>query len=345
MRWLTLLALTAACREPFGTDRHDLVGLRVAAISAQPTADDTVKLSVLAVVDGRAWTDSGPTFAWYDATGLSTAQIAELGDGPPLATGPSPELAGPPPQAIALLASHTDSTWRGTLNLPAPGASAATIDSMSLRTIPLELSTINAEDTVLDARRALEAGPEVTHLAEGQLGRLQAQVSEGARVRWMSTLPSGTFLELDEVTTDWAPGSLVVDGEDVDDRTADAPGPRTIVALALNAAEDGANGWAVRELWVGEPNVGILTPSGRWIGTDAPVDGAFVQGTIQADDTAPTGITLTNVVSVPPETEHGTAALPCAVPVSGPFDPTWLMEHRCDRAAVVGATVVVQVAP
>jgi len=135
----------------------------------------------------------------------------------------------------------------------------------------------------------------------------------------------------------------VVDGDDVEERTADAPGPRTIVALALNAEKNGANGWSVRELWVGEPDVGILTPSGRWIGTDVAVDGPFVQGTVQADDAAPTGIRLVNATSVPPETDHGTAGLPCAVPVSGPFDPTWLMEHRCDRTAVVGATVVVQV--
>ena len=39
----------------------------------------------------------------------------------------------------------------------------------------------------------------------------------------------------------------------------------------------------------------------------------------------------------------GTSALPCAAPVSGPFDPTWLLTGRCLRGDLAGATVAVDV--
>ena len=84
--------------------------------------------------------------------------------------------------------------------------------------------------------------------------------------------------------------------------------------------------------------------SQRWLAS--PIAGP-VRATLVADDAAPTGIGLQDPVAVDP-TElpdvdpYGTEALPCTSAVSGPFDPSWLVDQRCSRAQIVGATVVIE---
>ena len=127
------------------------------------------------------------------------------------------------------------------------------------------------------------------------------------------------------------------------EREVQAAGPRTLLALALDPAEAGANSWLTHDLWVGEAPTGVRTTSGRWLATDAAAAGPFVQGTLTAADDHPTGVQLTAVGPADAETDPGTAGLPCATPVSGPFEPDWLLEQRCTRQDVLGATVVVAI--
>lgn len=343
MRPLLLLLLTAsACREPFGTDRHDLVGFRIAAISAANT-DDGVQLSTLSVVDGRPYADAPPTYTWHDAANLQPEDIAALPPTGGLAAGPRPVLPAGTSGPIALVATVEDRRWNGILDLSAalgPRVSLAGVDAFD---VPLDLDGLTGTDVTLEARGGLPDGDPTDEVLVGSFARLRARTDDGVRVRWMSTAPAGRFLELDDRTTDWVAGEFEIDDEDLENVEVGEAGARTIVALALDPASGGANAWTARELWVGEAPLGIYTDHGRWLGVDSAVTGPFVQGTLTADDGAPTGLTLTGAADVPADTDPGTAALPCGTPVSGPFDPTWLFEQRCARGDVVGATVVVKI--
>ena len=86
-----LLALLAACQAPFGADRHDLVGFRVAAIDADPVRDGgTTTARIAMIVDGRPFSHAPVDLAWY-----LLADPDELLDIDPLSeadgVGPEPE--------------------------------------------------------------------------------------------------------------------------------------------------------------------------------------------------------------------------------------------------------------
>lgn len=340
----TLLA-TAACQEPFGTDRHDLVGLRVAAITVTPLAEDQVQLGLAAVVDGRPWADAPLDLAWHDATGLTREEIGSLPASGGIASGPAPIVPGTGPGRLALVASDGDRVWRGTVELPEVRtlSEPPSLDPIVARPLDRRLPEQTGTDLDLEARRAWTLGEPVDRVDAGAWVRLRVAADEDVEVRWMSTAPSGRFLELDAQATDWVAARYVRDDEDLEDVELGAEGPRTLLALGLDPENQGANAWTARELFVGEVPVGLFTPSGRWIATDAPMDASFVRGTIVADDASPTGIRLDGAEPAGSDDDPGTPALPCTVPVDGPFDPDWLLSQRCLRTQVTGASVVVQV--
>ena len=340
---LTALLLLCACQEPFGTDRHDLVGFRVAAVQVQPVGEQ-LSARAAVIVDGRPWSDARVAMSWHLIDDLSTDTIASLDLDDADAYGAAPTLdrwttgAG-----LALVAVSGDDTSRAVVALdPSLGAPPAPtrIDVFDLG---LHLDDVEAASLDLEARRAMPDRAPATEVEPGAFLRLRVDVDDDTRVRWMSTTPTGTFLELDRRTTDWVSGDLVLDDDEIEEREVQAAGPRTLLALALDPAEAGANSWLTHDLWVGEAPTGVRTTSGRWLATDAAAAGPFVQGTLTAADDHPTGVQLTAVGPADAETDPGTAGLPCATPVSGPFEPDWLLEQRCTRQDVLGATVVVAI--
>jgi len=116
--------------------------------------------------------------------------------------------------------------------------------------------------------------------------------------------------------------------------------------LALALGEGGGNAFRATEVWVGEPSEGLRV-GGRWLGVNSEAPGsALVRATLVADDDAPTGLHLEDELDpgdLPADDPYGTEALPCTVPVSGPFDPSWLVDGTCLRSQVDGATVVLEV--
>lgn len=324
--------LLLACQAPFGTDRHDLVGFRVAALSAEVAAGGAEPRAAV-VVDGRMWADELPELRWYrveDADELEALDASEE----PIATGPSPvltDLQG----TLGLIATHSGEERRALL--PLPSAPPPTV-SVATAALPLELDRVEGDELALEARGRLEATP-ATEVPVGGFARLTAEVDASVRTRWMAT--GGTFLELDAHTADWAAGHLLLDDGELEERSVDGAGAVVFVVLAL---ADEATAWASADLWVGDapPRVRV---GGLSLPVDAAVDGPLV-GTLAADDDAPVGLALEGVEAAPdplPSVDpYGTEALDCAAPVSGPFDPVWLVEGLCARGAVVGARVVVE---
>jgi hypothetical protein len=198
---------------------------------------------------------------------------------------------------------------------------------------------VEPAELALDARLDLASDPAET-VPDGGFGRWSATVDGDPLVRWMAT--RGTFFELDRHTADWAAGDLVYDGEEIaEGRTTLDPGPITVVALALG--EDGETAFLATDAYVGDEPPGLWV-HGRFLPTDAPVDwspGDAVRGTLALDDGSPTGLVLTGAAVEPVVTDWGTAALACAEPLQGPFDPNWLLTGICERTALDGASIVV----
>lgn len=336
-----LLLLTTACQEPFGTDRHDLVGFRIAALSAVGSGD-TVSARAALIVDGHPWSDDAVTFDWYWVDDTDADTIAALGEGDlRAATGPTPDLpANGDAAALALVATHGEDLARAVVEV-GEAAHVPALNGIDLRSNALALESVQATDLHLAARRLQEDGPAASNVPEGGFARLRAQTIGDPQVRWMTTAPGGTFLELDRQTTDWAAGTLHFDEDEIEEATPDAPAPHTFLALALSEELDGANAWAARDVYVGSSGQGVLTNSQRWLPVDRDVLGPYVQGVLVADDASPTGLALQDARDVEADVDPGTATLTCRVAVEGYFDPTWLLDQRCTRSAVVGQTIVV----
>ncbi len=342
MVWLWIINLLA-CQEPFGTDRHDLEGFRIAAMTATADSDGVHPRAAL-VTDGHLWSHEPVTLEWHatdDPQQLAPDRLAELGA--PVATGPAPVLSGDT-TGIGVVATWPSGEQRAAWLAVVPDR--VRVDGVRLSVVEgAEVSTITGSELALASRRTWTTTQADFVPIEG-FARLVAIVDDPAdppQLRWMATGEQGTFFELDATSTDWAAGRLLVDDDEVEERRSSTAGVSTLLALAVGPT--GAADWAVRELWLGEPDGGIETSSARWMATDATPEGRYLRGTLEASDSAPTGLVLTGVVEATPAIGKpdpwSTEGLPCQG-VAGPFDPSWLVDGRCTRSDVVGSTVVVE---
>jgi hypothetical protein len=326
---MLVLALLA-CQEPFGTDRHDLVGYRIAAVAA-PVDGGIVRPRAAIVHDGRLWSDEPVPMRW------SWVSDPEEAPGELIAEGPAPEI---PLQDgwLALEADFPDGTDVAVVEVES--AEAVAIGAITLSTVELSVDDVTALQLAQDSRAGLDATA-ADFVPPGGFARLEAAVTgPEPMLRWMAS--GGAWFELDRTTADWAAGDLRVDDDEVIRGETLADGPVTVLALALGTT--GNNDFHAREIWVGAPPEGFYTASQRWLASRVP---GPVRAKLIADDAAPTGLALEEAVAVDPADlpdvdPYGTEALPCAVPVSGPFDPSWLADQRCARSQVVGATVVIE---
>lgn len=334
--------LLFACQEPFLVDRHDLVGFRIAAVSAPPVMPgDLVRPSVALIVEGRPWSASLPDLAWYWVD--SPEQLADLD---PLseaaAAGPLPELVVPEEQRmLGVIAKVGDAEARAFLTIAEGEPSFSGPDGVSLAGLPLSLGEVEGGELLLEARRGLDAS-DYAAVSPGDFLRLTATVEGDPLVRWMAT--KGTFFELDRRTTDWAAADLLLDEDEIEEgATPIEPGWVTFLALALGAP--GETRFRAVDVPVGLDTPGLWT-GGRFVPTDVPVafaPGDAVRGTLQADDASPFGLRLTSPVVSPASeiVDYGTSALPCLVTRDGPLDPGWWLTAVCGRDGAIGAEVVV----
>lgn len=334
--WFALLA----CQAPFGTDRHDLVGFRLAAVSVPPAfATETVTPEVALVVDGRPWSDDPVELVWYWVE--TEDDVLAIDPLTPVAgSGPAPSLLVPSRERVlAVVATHDGREQRAFVELPEPpGLLDAPFDVLA-EGLPLTVDAAEGPELVLDARAALEPTA-LAEIAPGDFVRLTADVDGDPLVRWMAT--AGTFFELERQVADWAAGELRLDVDEIDDgRTVLDPGPVTVLALALGVP--GETRFAALDLSVGPHPPGVVV-QGRAVPTVPAVDpqpGDGVAGTFVADDTSPTGFRLEGATLVDLLTvDFGSDAIPCAANLVGPFDPRWLLTGVCTRADVDGRAVV-----
>lgn len=341
--WIIVLL---ACQEPFGTDRHDLVGFRIAAVGVEATPDgSTVHPSAAIIIDGHPWAPQPADLSWYWVADADEAlQLDPLSEA--AGVGPDPGLllsAGA--RTLALIARHDGREARAILDVPRPPATLPALTHLQRASLPLNLSTVQGSALTLEARRALQPGDD-PQVAAGGFLRLSATLEGGkpdtALVRWMAT--AGTFLELDASTTDWAAGELQLD----EDELATPPialEPGAVTLIALLVGDRGEVDFHATDLMVGPPGDGLWT-AGRWIPTDGPVDwseGDAVRGTLITDDASPVGLRLIDAAPEPAAaiTDWGTPGLDCLVSRDGPFDPGWLLTQICGRGGVAGKTVAI----
>ena len=167
-----ILAL-AACQTPFGVDRHDLEGFRIAALSASEAGGVEVSVAPALVVDGHLWSEEAIDLRWYWLDDIDDFEEVEL-DAPD-GTGPQPGLVlNGDRRLLGLVAG--DDEYRAFAEILEDGV---TLPAFSLRVDPLD-SKGKATLTALAAWPDLHA-------------------------RWMAT--GGRFSELDALSTDWKPPS------------------------------------------------------------------------------------------------------------------------------------------
>ncbi len=307
-----------ACQVPFGTDRHDLVGDRIVAVVVTPE-DDALRGGVALLVDGRPWQDEAVHLAWHWLDGTDPRELgAILPDDPSDADGPAP-----------------------TLTLPDDGPSrlglVATFPSGAVRRAFLALDGAPRPPS----RPAPHFDPPGPWAPDATV-TLSAAVDDPdqpPRVRWMTVGGRGTFLEQSRAVTRWDAAIVTrEDGEEVA-RAPISEGPVTFVTLAVD--ERGGNAVHAEDAFVGAVPSGLWTPGGRFLPSAEPPEGTGPWlATLVADDASPTGLAVTDLVAVPALTPA--PPLDCTVPVSGPFDPSWLFDGRCLRAEVDGTTVLVE---
>jgi hypothetical protein len=336
--WSVLLA----CQEPFEVDRHDLVGFRIAAISAPPASPgQALEPSVALIVDGRPWSEEFVDLGWFwvdhpdDLLSLDPLSPTD-------ATGPLPLLTVPEDaRTLALVARLGEQEQRAFLSVAEGPPSFSGPSAIELSALPLALQALEGPELLLPARQELEEEP-LDATSPGDFLRLRAQVEGDPLVRWMAT--AGTFFELDRHTADWAAGDLRLDDDEVEEgRAALEPGWVTFLALALGAP--GETSFRAADVPVGIEPVGLWV-GGRFVPTDAPVSwqpGDAVRGTLAADDTSPFGLRLEGASVEPADavTDFGTSALSCLVSRDGPLDPQWWLTGVCARDSAVGVEVVI----
>src|SRR5262245_20118336 len=181
--WWTL----AACQAPFGTDRHDLVGFRVAAMALAPAQPGgRVTPAVALIVDGHAWSDDPVELRWFWVDGEDAALSLDPST-PEEDTGPAPTLTVPADRTtLALIARHGDDEYRAFSTVaPGPPTYGGPL-FLSIGTLPLTVDAVDGPDLLLRAREGLPSDPAET-VDVGGFVRLTGSATREPLFRWMAT--------------------------------------------------------------------------------------------------------------------------------------------------------------
>lgn len=322
------LLIVFGCQEPFGADRHDLLGFRIAAVTAEVEAGQ-VRPTAALIVDGRLWSAAPVTLDWafIDAPG-----DAEL-EPSPVASGPAVELTRTSDR-LALHAYTADQSAWAELDLTERTRFTPTIHTAI---VDRDISTLTVEDLTRDARRAWETRPGSELQPNGVLRVTLDGAPPTARGRFMAT-GGGTYLELEANQADWMAAEVLIDDEEITVEPIEAGAYSVLVA----AIDDHSSGFAVHDLHVGTEVPGVWT-RGRHLPSTQALAGA-VWARLVVDDAATAGIGLEDLVAAEPGDTWDPESVGC-VGVAGPFDPSWLLTGACTRDALVGARVLLELDP
>ena len=314
--WLAAVAAASACQEPFDADRHDLRGLRIAALGVEDGVASAAVWSGLG-----PWHEQAPTLAW-------TLDGAVLGEGPSVSL-PAGTADG---STLALLVTDADGVQR---SAQLTVRDLVGLDDLSVARAAVEVGA----DLSLEARRALESTPVELAVAEGQGVRLTLSgLREAEQARWMSA--AGTVLELERDAADFLAEDILLDDGEVVQRLPLSAGLYPGLALVLDGT--GGNRWLWTDAAVGEAGTaaGLVRHRGRLLPADATATAAgLIAATLEADDT--TGVSLSGVEVVADTAQQ--EALPCMPAGADRFEVAWIAEGRCPRPEVLGARVVLEV--
>jgi hypothetical protein len=299
------LLILLGCQEPFDTDRHDLRGLRIAAVGVHDGVAEAAIWSGLG-----PWHEAAPTLAW-------TLDSEPLGEGFDVTV----SSAG----VLGLTVTGQDGEVR-----TAEVTVSSVLPSLSVSRAAVSIG----DDISIDARRALDAEAVEDTVPSGESVRMTlAGLQENASARWMSA--SGTVLELEVDAADLIPEEILLDDGEISARTALGDGRYPGLALAIDGS--GGNDW----LWV-DAAVGVTEPLLRHRGLlllsdDVPGAG-LVAATLAADDVG--GVRLEAVAAVKDASEQ--ELLSCMPEGAETFELSWIVQGRCPRPDVLGARVVVE---
>jgi hypothetical protein len=329
--WFALVA-SIACRAPFGADRHDLIGDRIAAVEL---VGATPRVAI--VSDGRLWSDVAPELAWgFVPLGDDDAAAAFVADDAvALGVGPALDVPADGGRLVGLATWPSGEEERFFLDVPAGGPPPLPAFEVTVEALPLDLATLTAADMTVDARAGLV--PTDDALVAGGVARITAVMASevDATARFMSAGGAGTWFELDPWVADWVAGDLVLDDEDVVTAEPLAE-PAVVGGLVLVLDGAGATRWRSRDWWVGTPEDGVWV-AGRFVPSDVALEAGPVDVVLAPDPAASPGV---RVVAVATE---AAADLPCAGAAG--FDPEWLLDGRCVVADVVDVPVTIEVSP
>lgn len=316
------------CQEPFGADRHDLRGFRVASLTAQVDGEQ-VRPRVAMIVEGRAWSAEPVQLDW--------AFIEEPGDSvqepDPVASGADVVLERTTDRLALHAWTATSSTW-------------AELDLVDRSELALQLSVertteqvqgLTVEQLTREARADWTSEPERAVDPGGFLRLTVSGAPQSALGRFMAT-GDGTWFELEGDVADWAAAEVLIDDEDIAVEPNE-PGTHTVLVASIDTT---SSGFVATDVHIGEAPQGIYV-QGRFLpGPTSAAGRTWI--TLQADDSAPSGLAFTEPAAAEPDASWSGEALGC-VGVQGPFDPDWLLQARCGRDALVGERVLVEVDP
>lgn len=301
------MAALMACQEPFSVDRHDLRGLRIAALGVHD-----------GVASAAVWSGLGP---WHDSPPLLDWTL----DGDSIGQGHDVAVDGG--GLLELTVTDADGQTRS--------AYVSVSSSTPALTVRREAVTLGA-DLSLDARRAAEATP-IEHVAPsgGAVRMTLGGVVAGRSARWMSA--AGTVLELESDTADLLPEEIRFDDGELVYREPLGDGTYTGLALSIDGA--GENDWLWVDAAIGAPEQPRLRHEGRLLDADDFVESGLVAATLVEDERL--GVRLASVAAVDDRSEQ--EPLGCMPDGATVFRVAWIAEGRCSRPDVLGARVVLEV--
>ena len=338
--WLMLIA----CLEPFGTDRHDLEGFRIAGVRVS-AADSGVALEPVLVVDGQLWSDEAVDLRWFAVDSGDGA--ADLDATQTAAAAGSPAVVTDTDWVVLVATSPSGEERRAVVELPQDREAMLAIDQIRIDQVDASIEGLGELVPTLEDRQQWTSN-RADHIPASGIARFIASAntfSTEPQARWMTVHGAGHYLELDRSQADWFAAELEIDDEDLLGHTPLAEGWVTGLTVLVDGA--GGSDWRAFEVFVGSE---LPTNGGRvrqrFLPMEpAPATSGLVQGTLELDDTSPTGLRLTGATPVgladlSTDDPYGTAALPCGS--EAPFEPDWLASARCTRADVADALVVVE---
>ena len=293
-----------ACAEPFGYDKHDLVGFRIAAMKT-----DDFHLSA-SIWSGGLCHEMLPTYKW-------TADSMTLNE-------VSPEIPEGV-QEIRLDVSNEKNEQRtGILSI------GSTIDNPMF-----EQYLISADELSLELRRNQEELPFDGQIGERQALRIRANVSQSVSMQWMTAFGHGTLLEVDPHTVDFFPENIHFEEGEVVERSPLDFTQYQILALAMNGT--GGNRWH----WIGvQQEVSGLTHPYGW-GLSVPDTGnptGLVEVTVGLNESRNAFEFLDPVwVNGLDSQDHS------CWNISEPFQLDWVLDGHCTCSDVLNRRVVFEV--